>query len=57
MIVEGPLTGDHALQLHRRVWFDAVHHLTWGGIRAPTFMGALKIGVVGASGSLGTEAS
>jgi hypothetical protein len=25
----------HALLLHRRVHFDAVHHLTWGGIRAP----------------------
>jgi glycosyltransferase involved in cell wall biosynthesis len=28
--------------LDRRVAFDAVHHLTWAGIRAPTFLGALK---------------
>lgn len=28
--------------LDRRVTFDAVHHLTWAGIRAPTFLGALK---------------
>jgi glycosyltransferase involved in cell wall biosynthesis len=32
----------HARNLHRRVDFDAIHHLTWGGIRAPTFLGALK---------------
>jgi len=32
----------HARDLHRRVDFDAIHHLTWGGIRAPTFLGALK---------------
>ena len=32
----------HALSLHRQVRFDAVHHLTWGGIRAPTFLGLLK---------------
>ncbi len=31
----------HARPLHRQVQFDAVHHLTWGGIRAPTFLGAL----------------
>jgi glycosyltransferase involved in cell wall biosynthesis len=24
-----------------RVAFDAVHHLTWGGVRAPTFLGLL----------------
>jgi glycosyltransferase involved in cell wall biosynthesis len=30
-----------ARPLHRRVRFDAVHHLTWGGVRAPTFLGAL----------------
>jgi glycosyltransferase involved in cell wall biosynthesis len=35
-----------ALPLHRRVRFDAVHHLTWGGIRAPTFLGALKIPLI-----------
>jgi glycosyltransferase involved in cell wall biosynthesis len=32
----------HALRLHHEVGFDVVHHLTWGGIRAPTFLGALK---------------
>ena len=32
----------HARALHREVAFDAVHHLTWGGVRAPTFLGALK---------------
>jgi glycosyltransferase involved in cell wall biosynthesis len=36
----------HALPLHRRVRFDAVHHLTWGGIRAPTFLGELKIPLI-----------
>ena len=36
----------HALPLHRQVQFDAVHHLTWGGIRAPTFLGALKIPLI-----------
>jgi len=30
-----------ARALHRTVGFDAVHHLTWGGVRAPTFLGAL----------------
>jgi glycosyltransferase involved in cell wall biosynthesis len=28
-----------ALKLHAEVVFDAVHHLTWGGVRAPTFLG------------------
>lgn len=28
-----------ALDLHRKVGFDVVHHLTWGGVRAPTFLG------------------
>lgn len=41
----------HARDLHRQVGFDAVHHLTWAGIRAPTFLGALTapliIGPVG----------
>jgi glycosyltransferase involved in cell wall biosynthesis len=32
----------HALRLHHQVRFDLVHHVTWGGIRAPTFLGALK---------------
>jgi glycosyltransferase involved in cell wall biosynthesis len=31
----------HARELHRRVEFDAIHHLTWAGIRAPTFLGSL----------------
>src|SRR5262252_1123671 len=30
-----------ARELHRNVRFDAVHHLTWAGIRAPTFLGSL----------------
>lgn len=40
-----------ARDLHRQVGFDVVHHLTWAGIRAPTFLGALAapliIGPVG----------
>ncbi len=31
----------HARALQREISFDAVHHLTWGGIRAPTFLGLL----------------
>jgi glycosyltransferase involved in cell wall biosynthesis len=27
--------------LQRRVGFDAIHHLTWAGVRAPTFLGSL----------------
>jgi hypothetical protein len=30
-----------ARALHRDVGFDIVHHLTWGGVRAPTFLGSL----------------
>jgi len=30
-----------ARELQRKVVFDAVHHLTWAGIRAPTFLGSL----------------
>ena len=30
-----------ARALHREVGFDLVHHLTWGGIRAATFLGSL----------------
>jgi glycosyltransferase involved in cell wall biosynthesis len=30
-----------ARALHREVGFDVVHHLTWGGIRTPTFLGSL----------------
>jgi len=28
-----------ACKLHANVGFDVVHHLTWGGVRAPTFLG------------------
>jgi len=28
-----------ARELQRRVGFDAIHHLTWAGVRAPTFWG------------------
>jgi glycosyltransferase involved in cell wall biosynthesis len=31
----------HARELQRQVKFDAIHHLTWAGIRAPTFLGLL----------------
>ena len=30
-----------ARTLHREQPFDLVHHLTWGGVRAPTFLGKL----------------
>lgn len=30
-----------ARRLHRTEQFDLVHHVTWAGIRAPTFLGAL----------------
>ena len=30
-----------AQALHRAQPFDLVHHLTWGGVRAPTFLGTL----------------
>ncbi len=30
-----------AQALHREQPFDLVHHLTWGGVRAPTFLGTL----------------
>jgi glycosyltransferase involved in cell wall biosynthesis len=32
--------------LVRCVQFDAVHHLTWGGVRAPTFLGALGVPLI-----------
>jgi hypothetical protein len=32
--------------LVRRVPFDAVHHLTWAGIRAPTFLGGLGVPLI-----------
>jgi glycosyltransferase involved in cell wall biosynthesis len=28
-------------ELQHRVGFDVIHHLTWGGVRAPTFLGSL----------------
>ena len=31
----------HARELQQKAQFDAIHHLTWAGIRAPTFLGAL----------------
>ena len=31
----------HARELQRRVGLDVIHHLTWAGIRAPTFLGSL----------------
>jgi glycosyltransferase involved in cell wall biosynthesis len=31
----------NAQELQREVGFDAIHHLTWGGLRAPTFLGGL----------------
>jgi glycosyltransferase involved in cell wall biosynthesis len=30
-----------ARALHRRVNFDAIHHVTWNGFRVPTFLGSL----------------
>src|SRR5260370_2803930 len=30
-----------ARELQRRVGFDAIQHLTWAGVRAPTFLGSL----------------
>ncbi|MDB5406572.1 MAG: hypothetical protein JWL84_1484 [Rhodospirillales bacterium] len=42
---------EAARQLHRRVGFDAVHHVTWGGIRDPTFLG--RLGVPSILGPLG----
>ena len=34
---------DFALTLHRREKFDCVHHVTYAGLRAPSFMGRLGI--------------
>lgn len=31
----------HARLLHQQINFDLIHHLTWGGVRAPTFLGAV----------------
>ncbi len=30
-----------ARELQHKIGFDVIHHLTWGGVRAPTFLGAL----------------
>lgn len=30
-----------ARELQKTVRFDVIHHLTWGGVRAPTFLGSL----------------
>jgi glycosyltransferase involved in cell wall biosynthesis len=30
-----------ARELQHRIGFDAIHHLTWAGVRAPTFLGSL----------------
>jgi glycosyltransferase involved in cell wall biosynthesis len=30
-----------ARALHRRIEFDAIHHVTWAGFRVPTFLGSL----------------
>src|SRR5574337_683259 len=30
-----------AREMHREQPFDLAHHLTWGGVRAPTFLGSL----------------
>jgi glycosyltransferase involved in cell wall biosynthesis len=35
-----------ARDLHAREGFDAIHHLTWAGIRAPTFLGSLGIPLI-----------
>ena len=35
-----------ARALHREQPFDLVHHLTWAGVRAPTFLGALGVPLI-----------
>jgi glycosyltransferase involved in cell wall biosynthesis len=30
-----------ARALHREIGFDAIHHVTWAGLRVPTFLGSL----------------
>jgi glycosyltransferase involved in cell wall biosynthesis len=37
---------SHARELDQRVKFDTIHHLTWAGIRAPTFLGALGLPLI-----------
>ena len=39
-----------ARELQRRVGFDAIHHLTWAGVRAPTFLGSLGPPLIGPIG-------
>jgi len=43
----------HARELHRQVRFDAVHHLTWAGIRAPTYLGELTAPLIIGIGPIG----
>ncbi len=35
-----------ARALHRDIGFDVVHHLTWAGVRAPTFLGSLGVPLI-----------
>ena len=35
-----------ARDLQAKVGFDAIHHLTWGGVRAPTFLGSLGVPLI-----------
>jgi glycosyltransferase involved in cell wall biosynthesis len=35
-----------ARKVKDRVSFDVVHHLTWGGVRAPTFLGRLGVPLI-----------
>src|SRR5271154_668448 len=35
-----------ARRLIREIGFDVVHHLTWGGVRAPTFLGSLGVPLI-----------
>ena len=35
-----------ALKIHAGVGLDVVHHLTWGGVRAPTFLGLVGIPLI-----------
>ena len=37
------LAAHHAKKLHRAECFDCVHHVTYAGLRAPSFMGRLGI--------------
>jgi len=37
---------DVARKLHAKIGFDLVHHLTWGGVRAPTFLGSLGVPLI-----------